>query len=243
MLTGKTAVITGGARGIGAAIAKKFASLGANVAILYRGSTSAAEQVVQDASAQGVKAKAYQCDVSDATACNACAKEILEDFGTVTILVNNAGITRDGLLAAMSEEMFTSVLDTNLMGCFHMIRAFSRNFMSARYGKIINIASVSGILGTAGQCNYAAAKAGIIALTKTAAREFGARNVCVNAIAPGFIVTDMTENLDGEKMKQNIPLKRLGTPEDVANLAVFLADNVSDYITGETLRVDGGMAI
>ena len=159
------------------------------------------------------------------------------------ILVNNAGVTRDNLIALMSDEDFTRVVNTNLGGCFNMIKACSRNFIRNKGGKIINIASVSALIGIAGQSNYAASKAGIIALTKTAAREFASKNVCVNAIAPGFITTDMTESLNADDIVEKIPLKKLGSPEDVANLAAFLADEASDYITGETIRIDGGLAI
>ncbi len=243
MLKGKNAVITGASRGIGAAIALKFASLGANVAVLYQNNSEKSEAVCKEAESFGVKAIAYKCDVADFESCNAAVKEITGEFGKVDILVNNAGITRDNLIAMMNCDDFGSVVGTNLGGCFNMIKALSRNFIRNKGGRIINIASVSAIMGIAGQSNYAASKAGIIALTKTAAREFASKNICVNAIAPGFISTDMTKSLDSDGIIGQIPLKRLGQPEDVANLAAFLASDASGYITGETIRIDGGLAI
>ncbi len=243
MLSGKTAIITGGSRGIGAAIAEKFSSLGANVAILYQGNTEAALKVKEVAEKNGVKAEVYQCDVANTEACKQTVKSVTEAFGGVDILVNNAGITRDNLLVSMSEEEFDAVIDTNLKGCFNMIKACGRNFIKRKYGKIINISSVSALACPAGQVNYTAAKAGVIALTKVTAREFASKNVCCNAIAPGFIKTDMTEGLDEEAYIKSIPLKRAGKPGDIANLAVFLASDASDYITGEVIRADGGLAI
>ncbi|MBO5060308.1 MAG: 3-oxoacyl-[acyl-carrier-protein] reductase [Clostridia bacterium] len=245
MLNEKVAVVTGASRGIGAAIAEKLAANGAAVAILDIGNLEAAEALKgKIADNFGVKAMVYQCDVTDSEQCVEVVKNIVSEFGKIDILVNNAGITRDALLVTMEEENFDKVIDTNLKGCFNMIKACGRNFIRNRYGKIINIASVSGLLGTAGQANYAASKAGVIALTKVTAREFGAKNVCCNAIAPGFIETDMTKDLqNGEEYLKSIPLKRLGKPEDVAKLALFLADEASDYITGEVIRVDGGLAI
>jgi len=243
MLSGKTAIITGGSRGIGAAIAEKFSALGANVAILYHGNTEAAKKVKEIAEKNGAKAEIYQCDVANSEACKQTVKSVTDAFGGVDILVNNAGITRDNLLISMSEEDFDAVIDTNLKGCFNMIKACGRNFIKRKYGKIINISSVSALACPAGQVNYAAAKAGAIALTKATAREFASKNVCCNAIAPGFIKTDMTENLDEEAYIKSIPLKRAGTPDDIANLAAFLASDASDYITGEVIRADGGLAI
>ena len=243
MLKNKTAVITGGSRGIGAAIAQKFAAEGANVAIVYQSSSEKAEQVRKTAEQQGVKACMYQCDVSDFDACKETVAAITKEFGKFEILVNNAGITRDNLIAMMPDEDFLKVLATNLGGCFNMIKASSRNFIRNKYGKIINISSVSALLGLAGQSNYAASKAGVIALTKTAAREFAAKNVSVNAIAPGFIETDMTKNLNTEEILARVPKKRVGRPEEVAALAAFLADEASDYITGEVIRIDGGLAM
>ena len=242
MLKGKTAVITGASRGIGAGIAKKFAAEGVNVAMIYGGSREKAEAV--KAEITGVKAEIYQCDVSDFEACKETVSKIIEDFGGVDILVNNAGITRDNLLIAMSDEEFSAVIDTNLKGCFNMIKACGRNFVRRKYGKIINLSSISGLRGIAGQANYSASKAGVIALTKVTAKEFAGKNVCCNAIAPGFIETDMTRELPNKDEYINtIPLRRAGTPEDVANLAAFLADDISDYITGEVIRIDGGLAM
>lgn len=243
MLSGKTALITGASRGIGAAIAKKFAEGGANVAIVYQNSDEKAEAVRAEAESLGVTAKIYKCNVAEFDGCKETVAQVIKDFGRVDILVNNAGVTRDNLIALMSDEDFTRVVNTNLGGCFNMIKACSRNFIRNKGGKIINIASVSALIGISGQSNYAASKAGIIALTKTAAREFASKNVCVNAIAPGFITTDMTESLNADDIVEKIPLKKLGSPEDVANLAAFLADEASDYITGETIRIDGGLAI
>ncbi len=243
-LKGKTAIITGASRGIGAAIAEKFAFFGANVAIIFNGNREKAEQVCNKCLAAGVEARIYKCNVADSEECKETVKQIVSDFGTFEILVNNAGITRDNLAVAMDDKDFDDVIDTNLKGCFNMIRACGRTFIKKKYGKIINISSVSGLLGLAGQANYAASKAGVIGMTKVIAREFGAKNVCCNAIAPGFITTDMTKELDtSEEFLKSIPLKRLGSPSDVASLALFLASEMSDYITGETIRIDGGLAI
>ena len=243
MLKGKTAVVTGASRGIGAAIALKFASLGANVAIIYNGNSTSAHTVLEQCGTD-VKCAVYQCNVADAAQCNETVKKIIEDLGAIDILVNNAGITRDNLIVTMPEEDFDAVIDTNLKGCYNMIKACGRNFIRKKQGRIINISSVSGLTGLAGQANYSASKAGVIGLTKVIAREFGGKNVCCNAIAPGFITTDMTKDLgtDDEFLK-SIPLKRLGNPEDVANLAAFLASDFSGYITGEVIRIDGGLAI
>ncbi len=243
MLNGKVAVITGASRGIGAAIAEKFSSQGANVAIIYNGNEDAANAVKENAEKNGVKAEIYKCNVANAEECKETVKAITENFGGIDILVNNAGITRDNLLISMSEEEFDDVINTNLKGCFNMIKACGRNFIKKKYGKIINVSSVSALLGTAGQVNYSSSKAGVIALTKVTAREFASKNVCCNAIAPGFVTTDMTKDLQSEEYLKLIPLKRLGKPEDVANLAAFLADDISDYITGEVIRIDGGLAI
>jgi len=244
MLKGKTAVITGASRGIGAATAVKFASLGANVSIIYNGSEDKANEVKSAALKYGVKAEIYKCDVAVPDECKETVKTIIEAFGGIDILVNNAGITKDALLITMSDEDFDSVINTNLKGCFNMIKACGRNFIKKRSGKIINISSVSAIKGLAGQANYASSKAGLVALTKVTAREFAGKNVCCNAIAPGFIETDMTKDLKaGEEYLKTIPLKRAGKPEDVANLAAFLASDLSDYITGEVIRIDGGLAI
>ena len=247
MLNGKTAVVTGGARGIGAAICRKLASKGADIAILDLTLTDAAEALQAELAAEyGVKAKFYACNVGDAEACKAVVKEILADFGNLTILVNNAGITRDALILSMKEAEFDAVINTNLKGTFNMTQACYRPFIKQKYGKIINLASVSGMLGTAGQANYAASKAGVMALTKVTARELASRNVTCNAIAPGFIATDMTKEISDEATQNylaSIPMQRAGTPEDVANPAAFLASPDSDYLTGTVIRIDGGLAI
>ena len=232
MLKGKVAVITGASRGIGAAIAEKFLSQGVNVAIIYNGNEEAANTVKANAEKRGVRAEIYKCNVANSEECKETVKAITETFGGIDILVNNAGITRDNLLISMSDEEFDDVINTNLKGCFNMIKACGRNFIKRKYGKIINISSVSALLGTAGQVNYSSSKAGVIALTKVTAREFASKNVCCNAIAPGFVTTDMTKDLQSEEYLKLIPLKRLGKPEDIANLAAFLADDISDYITG-----------
>ena len=247
MLNGKTAVVTGGARGIGAAICRKLASLGADIAIAARTCNEQTAALEQELTTQyGVRAKTYPCDVSDAEQCKAAVKQILADFGNLTILVNNAGITRDALILGMKEADFDAVINTNLKGTFNMTQACYRPFMKQKYGKIINLSSVSGQLGTAGQANYAASKAGVVALTKVTARELASRGVTCNAIAPGFIATDMTKAISEEATAEylkSIPLGRAGTPEDVANLAAFLASPESDYVTGTVIRVDGGLAI
>ena len=243
MLNEKTAIITGASRGIGAAIAEKFASQGANVAIIYNGSKEKATEVKSKCEEFGVKAQIYKCNVADLNECKETVKKIGEDFGAFDILVNNAGITKDNLLISMEESEFDDVIDTNLKGTFNMIKSCGRNFIKKKSGKIINIASVSGLMGVAGQANYSSSKAGIIALTKVTAKEFASKNVCCNAIAPGFITTDMTKDLANEAYLSMIPSKRLGNPEDVANLAMFLADELSDYITGEVIRVDCGLAM
>lgn len=247
MLNGKVAAVTGGARGIGAAVCKKLASLGADIAVIDRsGSEQADAHAAELAAEYGVRAKVYACDVSDAEQCRATVKAILADFGTLTILVNNAGITRDSLMLSMKETDFDAVINTNLKGVFNMTQACCRPFMKAKYGKIVNLASVSGMLGTAGQANYAASKAGVMALTKVTARELASRNVTCNAVAPGFIATDMTAAISAEateKYLKSIPLGRAGTPEDVANLIAFLVSPESDYLTGEVIRIDGGLAI
>ena len=243
MLNGKTAVITGASRGIGAAIAEKYASLGANVAIIYNGNEEKARTVQKTALDMGVKAEIYKCNVACAEECKETVKNIIFEFGGIDILVNNAGITRDNLVLTMDETEFDDVINTNLKGCFNMIKACGRNFIKKRSGKIINISSVSALMGLPCQSNYSESKAGVIALTKSVAREFASRNVCCNAIAPGFIDTDMTKDLSSDEYLKSIPLNRLGKPEDVANLAAFLASDSSDYITGELIRVDGGLAM
>ncbi|MCI8281913.1 MAG: 3-oxoacyl-[acyl-carrier-protein] reductase [Lachnospiraceae bacterium] len=242
MLKGKTAIITGGSRGIGRAISCELASLGANIAVIYAGNTKEAEAVCSQCRQQyGVEAKAYRCDVSDFSAVKETVADIKSDFGTAHILINNAGITRDGLVARMKEEDFDAVLDTNLKGAFHMIRHCTGLFLRNREGCIINITSVVGLMGNAGQCNYAASKAGLIGLTKSVAKELAPKGIRCNGIAPGFIDTDMTENQADNPLLDRIPLGRMGKPEDVAQAAAYLA--AASYVTGEILRVDGGIAI
>lgn len=244
MLNGKTALITGGSRGIGAAIARQLAAQGANIAVVYAGNAACAEETVRACSADGaVTAKAYCCNVADYEAAKQTVAQIKKDFGNIHILVNNAGITRDGLVAMMKEQDFDEVIDTNLKGAYHMIRHCTGIFLRNRWGRIVNISSVSGIMGNAGQANYAASKAGLIGLTKSVARELAPRGITCNAVAPGFIATAMTEDISEAEnpLLQSIPLGRMGTPEEVAKAVAFLID--ADYITGEVLRVDGGIAM
>lgn len=243
-LNGKTALVTGASRGIGRAIALRLAEDGANVAVIYAGSADKAEAVVNEITALGVNAKAYRCNVADSAAVNETVKAVTNDLGKIDILVNNAGITRDGLMLRMKDEDFDAVLDTNLKGAFNMIRACYSGFIRKKSGRIINISSVSGIMGNAGQANYSASKAGVIGLTKSAARELASRGITCNAVAPGFIQTDMTENLgDNNPLLNSIPLGRMGKPEDIAAAVAFLASDSAAYITGEVLKVDGGLAI
>lgn len=242
MLGGKTAIVTGGSRGIGEAVAYKLASLGANIAVIFVGDPDAAQRVCERCREEyGVKAGAYLCDVSDFNAAKEAVAKIKGDFGGVQILVNNAGITRDGLLAMMKEEDFDQVLKVNLKGAFHMIRHCTGLFLRGREGSIVNISSVTGLMGNVGQCNYAASKAGLIGLTKSVARELAPKGIRCNAIAPGFIATDMTRGQGENPMLAQIPLGRMGAPEEVAQAAAFLAQ--AAYITGEVLRVDGGIAM
>ncbi|MBQ7433921.1 MAG: 3-oxoacyl-[Lachnospiraceae bacterium] len=242
MLKGKVAIVTGGSRGIGEAIAYELASKGADIAVIYSGNVSAAEQVCRKCQeVYGVKAQAYLCNVADFEIVKQTVAQIKADFGTVHILVNNAGITRDGLVARMKEADFDAVLDTNLKGAFHMIRHCTGLFLRNREGCIINISSVSGLIGNAGQCNYAASKAGLIGLTKSVARELAPKGIRCNAIAPGFIATDMTQDQSDNPLLAQVPLGRMGTPREVAEAVAFLAS--ADYITGEVLRVDGGIAM
>lgn len=246
MLKNKIALITGAGRGIGRAIAVALAKEGAEVVINYNGSEERAKEVKQTIEENGGKASIYKCNVSDFTACEAMIKDIVKEYGHLDILVNNAGITKDGLIMKMKEEDFDSVLNVNLKGTFNTIRHSARQMLKQRSGKIINISSVSGILGNVGQANYAASKAGVIGLTKTMARELGSRGITVNAIAPGFVDTEMTEVLS-EEIRENackqIILGRFGKPEDIANTAVFLASDKADYITGQVISVDGGMNV
>ena len=246
MLTGKNALVTGAGRGIGKAIALELAAKGAFVSVNYNGSKEAAEQTVAEIKAAGGDAVAYQCSVSDYEACGAMITALIKEYAHIDILVNNAGITRDGLLMKMSEEDFDAVINTNLKGCFNTIRHMSRYFLKQRAGKIINISSVSGILGNAGQANYSASKAGVIGLTKAVARELASRGINVNAVAPGFVETDMTDALSDsvkENLKSQIPLGKIGHPQDIAKAVAFLASPDANYITGQVLSVDGGMAI
>ena len=241
MLKGKVAVVTGGSRGIGAAIALKMASLGANVAVIYAGNQTAAGQVCGKCAEYGVEAKAYCCDVADFGQTKDTVAQIKKEFGTVHILVNNAGVTRDGLIAMMKEEDFDRVLDTNLKGAFNMIRHCTGLFLRNREGCIINITSVAGLMGNPGQSNYAASKAGLVGLTKSVAKELAPRGIRCNAIAPGFIQTDMTESQGENPLLSMIPLGRMGKTEDIAEAAAYLA--TAGYVTGEVLRVDGGIAM
>ena len=239
----KTAIVTGASRGIGAATAKKLASLGANIAVIYAGNEAAANAVCEECRAHGVKAEAFQCDVADFAQTKETVALIKEAFGTVDILINCAGITRDKLLAMMREDDFDAVIATNLKGTWNMIRQCCGIFIRNKGGSIVNVSSVVGLTGNAGQSNYSASKAGIIGLTKSTAKELAAKNIRCNAVAPGFIATDMTKDLGGEDSPwlKMIPLARAGEAEEVAEAIVFLAD--AAYITGEVLRVDGGMAM
>jgi len=246
MVENKNAIITGGTRGIGKEIARTLAKNGANIAINYRNYTDEVEKFVKELKSFGVKVIAAKCDVSNSEEVDNFVKEVKEAFGAIDILVNNAGITKDGLLIRMSERDFNDVIDINLRGTFNTTKAVSSIMIKQRYGKIINIASVVGIVGNAGQCNYAASKAGIIGFSKSAARELAARNINVNCIAPGYIDTDMTKVLSDkikEEVLKSIPMKKMGEPKDVANLALFLASNLSDYITGQVINVDGGIVM
>ncbi|GKU25705.1 3-oxoacyl-[acyl-carrier-protein] reductase [Clostridium folliculivorans] len=244
MLKGKTAVITGGSRGIGKAIAIKLAEMGANIVVNYR--SSSIDEVLTEIKAFGVNAIGVQCDISNSEDADKLIKTAFAEFGSVDILVNNAGITKDGLIMRMKDQDFDSVINTNLKGTFNTIRSASSIMMKQRSGKIVNLTSVVGITGNAGQANYAASKAGVIGLTKSVARELASRGITCNAVAPGFIETDMTGALS-DKVKEatlnTIPLKKLGTTEDVANLVGFLASDLSNYITGQVINVDGGMVM
>ncbi|MCM3214782.1 3-oxoacyl-[acyl-carrier-protein] reductase [Niallia taxi] len=243
-LDGKTALVTGGSRGIGRAIALKLAKEGANVAVNYAGSAALANEVVEEIKQLGKDAIAIQCDVSNGESVANMIKETLDHFGSLDILVNNAGITRDNLLMRMKEAEWDDVINTNLKGVFHCTKAVTRQMMKQRKGRIINITSIVGVTGNPGQANYVAAKAGVIGLTKTTAKELAARNITVNAVAPGFITTDMTDKLPEDvknAMLSQIPLAKFGEPDDIANAVVFLASDESNYITGQTIHIDGGM--
>lgn len=244
LLENQVAIITGATRGIGKAIAELFADQGANVVFTYVSSDDKARALEAELQAKGVKAKGFKFDVANLAACENMAAEVVKEFERIDIVVNNAGITRDNLLMRMTEEQFDEVITTNLKSVFNMTKAVQRNMLKQRSGSIINMSSVVGVKGNAGQANYAASKAGILGFTKSVALELGSRNIRCNAIAPGFIETEMTGVLDEAMVQQwrdSIPLKRGGTPEDVANLTLFLASSMSAYVTGQVINVDGGM--
>lgn len=246
MLEGKVALVTGASRGIGKEIALTLAGYGADVIVNYNGSTEKAAEVVSRIESMGRKAAAVQCSVADYEACGKMVTDMLGMFGHIDILVNNAGITKDNLMIKMSEEDFDAVIDTNLKGTFNTIKHLYRAFIKQRAGRIINLSSVSGVLGNAGQANYAASKAGVIGLTKSMAKELASRNITVNAVAPGYVDTDMTQAMSDsakEAIISQIPLKRVGQPKDIAETVAFLASDKASYITGQVLSVDGGMAI
>ena len=246
LLDGKTALVTGASRGIGRAIALCLAAEGARVAINYAGNVKAAEEVKAAIEAAGGTAILCQADIADSAAVEAMVASVVKEFGTIDILVNNAGITRDTLLMRMKDEDFAKVLDTNLKGVFYCTKAISKLMMKKRSGRIVNMASVVGLVGNAGQTNYAAAKAGVIGFSKSAAKELASRGITVNVVAPGFIGTDMTAGLPEsvkEKMLTDIPLGRMGEPEDVASAVLFLASDQASYITGQVVNVDGGMVM
>ncbi|EHS58735.1 3-oxoacyl-[acyl-carrier-protein] reductase [Paenibacillus sp. Aloe-11] len=243
-LSGKTALVTGASRGIGRSIALALAEAGANVAVNYAGSEAAAAEVAEQIRAKGVEAIMVQANVGRADEADRLIKDVIDAWGKIDILVNNAGITRDNLIMRMKEEEFDQVIETNLKGVFNCLKAATRPMMKQRSGRIINISSVVGVLGNAGQANYVAAKAGVIGLTKSSAKELASRGITVNCVAPGFIDTDMTQVLADDlrdSMLGSIPLARLGRPEEIANVVLFLASDASSYMTGQTLHVDGGM--
>ncbi len=245
-LDGKIALVTGASRGIGRGIALALAGCGATVLVNYNGSKDRADQVVAEIANMGGQAEAIGCNVSDYAACEQMVKEVIEKYGKVDILVNNAGITRDNLIMRMSEQDYDDVLNTNLKGAFNTMKHLTRHFLKNKSGKIINISSVSGVMGNAGQANYSASKAGLIGLTKSIARELSSRGICVNAVAPGFIETEMTKAMPEsvlEGAKGSIPLGRIGAVEDIANTVLFLASDYANYITGQVVCVDGGMSI
>jgi len=246
MVQGKNVLVTGASRGIGKAIALELASKGANVAVNYAGSEERAQAVVEEIEKLGVKSFKIQADVSKEADVKAMIKEVINQFSGLDILVNNAGITKDNLLMRMKEDEFDQVIDINLKGVFLCTKAVTRHMMKQRAGKIINVASIVGVSGNPGQANYVAAKAGVIGMTKSVAQELASRNIIVNAVAPGFISTDMTDALTQEQQEailSRIPLAKLGTPEDVANVVRFLASDDANYITGQTIHIDGGMVM
>ena len=244
LLNGKVALITGASKGIGRAVANRFAEQGASVAFTYLSSVEKGEALVSELEAKGVKAKGYRSDASNYDAAQQLINDVVADFGSLDILVNNAGITRDNLLMRMNEEQWDEIMNINLKSCFNTVKAASRTMMKQRAGSIINMSSVVGVKGNAGQSNYAASKAGIIGFSKSVALEFGSRNIRCNVIAPGFIETEMTDALDEtivQGWRDAIPLKRGGQPEDVADACVFLGSDMSSYISGQTIQVDGGL--
>lgn len=246
MLTGKVALVTGAGRGIGRQIALTLAEYGADVIVNYNGSREKAEEVVREIESMGRKAAAVQCTVADYEACGKMIDDMLAMFGHIDILVNNAGITKDNLMIRMTEADFDAVIETNLKGTFNTMKHMYRPFLKQKAGRIINLSSVTGILGNAGQANYAASKAGVIGLTKSVAKELASRNITVNAVAPGYIDTDMTQAMTDsakEAVLAQIPLQRAGTPKDIAETVAFLASDKASYITGQVISVDGGMAI
>ncbi len=244
MLNGKTAVVTGGGSGIGKATALKLAADGANIVVVHMDPEEKAAAVIEEIEALGVKAKAIRMDVSDFSAVEGMIGDIVAEFGSIDILINCAGITKDGLIARMKEDQFDAVISVNLKGTFNMIRHCTPVFMKQKHGTIVNVSSVSGLIGNPGQANYSTSKAGVVGLTKSTAKELVSRGVRCNAVAPGFIATDMTANLSkNNKLVDMIPMKRMGTADEVADLIFFLASDASSYITGEIIKVDGGVAI
>ena len=246
MLKGKNVIVTGATRGIGKEIALTLAQNGANIAMNYRNLNSEVEDLINEIKSFGVDVLAIKCDVSITDEVDNFVKEVKSHYNTIDILVNNAGITKDGLILRMKEEDFDDVLDVNLKGTFNTTKAVASIMVMQKYGKIINISSVVGISGNAGQCNYAASKAGVIGFSKSVARELASRNINVNVVAPGYINTDMTKNLPDkvkEEIIKSIPMKKIGDPKEVANLVLFLSSNLSDYITGQVINVDGGMVM
>ena len=246
MLKGKNVIVTGATRGIGREIALTLAQNGANIAMNYRNLNSEVEDLINEIKSLGVNALAIKCDVSITEEVDNFLKEVKAHYNTIDILVNNAGITKDGLILRMKEEDFDDVLDVNLKGTFNTTKSVSSIMVRQKYGKIINISSVVGIAGNAGQCNYAASKAGVIGFSKSVARELASRNINVNVVAPGYINTDMTKNLPDkvkEEIIKSIPMKKIGDPKEVANLVLFLSSNLSNYITGQVINVDGGMVM
>ncbi len=238
----QVALITGGSRGIGKACAKELAKAGYDIAVIYAGNEAAANETVSELKAMNVEAEAYKCDVSDAESVNECVAKVMEKFGRIDVLVNNAGITRDNLMLRMNHDDWNAVINTNLTGAFNMTKPIVKIMMKQRSGSIVNMSSIVGVMGNAGQANYSAAKAGLIGFTKSLAKELGSRNIRVNAIAPGFIKTDMTKGLDIDSFAEHIPLKRLGEAEDIAVTVKFLAVD-GKYVTGQVIGVDGGLVV